>query len=63
MDRNKSDFWKHKTGEQLAKEQNVRPQNFDELMKKGKGRKLWRSDKEFEEFLAHLSASRKAKHS
>ena len=61
MDRNKSEFWNPKNIHQLAKEQNVRPQNFDELF--GKGRKLWKNDKELDKFLAQIRARRKAKSS
>jgi hypothetical protein len=59
MHNDKFSFWKPKSLRELAKEQGVKPvANVDDLI--GKSRDLWKSDSEFEKFVAGLSRSKKA---
>jgi hypothetical protein len=54
----KGDSWRKKSIEELAAEQGVRlPQDLDELI--GQGKDLWRSDEEFEQFLAGIYERRR----
>jgi len=58
MARDRSSFWHPKSIEQLAKEQGVKPV-MDASKIFGKGRSLWKSDAEFERFLATFTPRKK----
>ena len=58
--RPKGAFWQHKTAEQIAAEQGIGPvtdKDLDEMIGMGKG--LWKTDEEFEEFLAGIYERRR----
>jgi hypothetical protein len=56
MPEHNGDFWKHKTIEELAKEQGTTT-DVDKLI--GRGKDLWASDEEFERFLAGIYERRR----
>jgi hypothetical protein len=58
MPERNGDFWKHKTIEELAKEQGIGPvTDMDKII--GQGKDLWDSDEEFERFVADIYERRR----
>jgi hypothetical protein len=58
MDEMKDNFWREKSIEELAREQQVKPiKDITDVL--GKGKDLWASDEEFEEFLAGIRDRRR----
>jgi hypothetical protein len=54
----KGSFFQHKTADEIAAEQGKGPvTNLDEIIGKGKG--LWKSDAEFEQFVADIYKRRR----